>query len=347
MRIQWNLAVVALIGVSLLGCSKPAGESAASKLPAATADRHATVADDEDKGDGDPCSLLVATEVEAVLGESLGTPPFVDTDDSASRDQACRYVGNDLREVRVEVTWSGANMVWNMLGRLQGAINQQAKGMLKLADGSELSGEWDEARVQGCCQFMALRGDQIVAVDVAGSKAGIAQAARLVDAALKRIDQPPAVRGSEQAAAAAAFFRAHRPAPRGACELVGRTEAEELIGPLLEDPKPEGDKCRYSLPRFNHLDRFVELRYRWQEGYRTLRDSGALADRVAAGMGLGGSDHLSEEMARAVGPASWEAVHETIGEFSAVKRDVMISADTRTGKPGDAQKLIARAMSKL
>src|SRR5437868_4886961 len=73
-------------------------------------------------------------------------------------------------------------------GAFQGLVDQHAKGLVHLADGTDLAGEWDEARVLGCCSFAALRGDQLVTVNVGGSKATIAVAASLADAALKRLD---------------------------------------------------------------------------------------------------------------------------------------------------------------
>jgi hypothetical protein len=342
-RVCW----IASIGLVLVACSKPAPDAAPATPAASVADTHETVADDEEAKDGDPCSLLEPKEVEAVLGQPLGTPPFVNPPDDKSRDHACRYVGNDLREVDVEVTWSGATMVWKMFGMVQGALNQHMKGMLKLADGTELAGEWDEARVQGCCTFMALLADQIVEVNVAGSKASIKDAAALADAALKRIGKPLAIKGADSSAAAAKFFATHRPAPRGPCDLVSRAEAELLIGPLAGDPKADGTTCHYALPATNNLNWFVDLKIRWEGGYRELRESADLSASVAGGFGLKESDQLSDELTKALGPVSWESMHTSIAGFSAVKRDVMISADTRTGKSGDAVKLVAKAMSKI
>lgn len=348
MRNFWRLCLMALLGLALAACSKPGSEAGKTASSVAAADTHETVADDEDeKPEGDPCSVLEAKEVEAVLGQPLGTPPFVNAPDERSRENACRYVGNDLREVDVEVTWSGAAMIWKMYGTVQGALNQRMKGMLKLADGTELAGEWDEARVQGCCTLMAMLADQIVEVNVAGSKAGIKEAASLADAALKRIGKPLAVKGADHTAAAQAFFAAHRPARRGPCDLVSRAEAESLVGPLTSAPEPKGDTCHYALPVTNNINWFVDLGVRWEGGYREFRESADLSDSIAGGFGLKGSDQLSDELAKALGAVSWEAMHVSVGEFSAVKKDVLISADTRTSKSGDAAKLIAKAMSKI
>ncbi len=346
MRDFKRVCLIASFGLVLAACSKPGSDPAQSAPAASVADTHETVADDEEAKEGDPCSLLEPKEVEAVLGQPLGTPPFVDTASDA-RDKGCQYVGNDLQGLSVDVTWSGATMVWKMFSMVQGALNQHMKGMLKLADGTELAGEWDEARVQGCCTFMALLGDQIVAVNVAGSKAVIKDAAALADAALKRIDKPLAIQGLDSTSAAAKFFAAHRPTPRGACDLVSRAEAEILVGPLAGDPKSNGNTCHYPLPATNNLNWSVDLNVRWEGGYRELRESADLSDNIAGGFGLKGSNQLSDELVKVLGPVSWEAMHLSVGGLSAVKKDVLISADTRTSKSGDAVKLVALAMSKI
>jgi hypothetical protein len=221
------------------------------------------------------------------------------------------------------------------------------KGMLKLADGTELAGEWDEARVQNCCTFMALRGDQMVVVNVAGSKAGIKDAASLADAALKRIDKPLAIQGAANAAAAKAFFTAHRPAPRGVCELVSREEAESLVGPLSGAPVAGDNSCRYPLPARGNFNVFVDLKVRWEGGYRELRENAGIANSIGGGLGLKALEQPPEDMAAAVGPVTWEAMHMSIGNFQAVKKDVLISTDNRTAPSWAAEKLVARAMSKI
>lgn len=346
MRNFWRVYLIASIGLVLAACSKPAPPAASPAPSASVADTHETVADDEDVKEGDACSLLEPKEVEAVLGQPLGTPPFVDTADDA-RDKRCHYVGNDLHGLTVDVTWSGATMVWKMLGAVQGALNQRMKGMLKLADGTELAGEWDEARVQGCCTFMALLGDQIVEVNVAGSKASIKDAAALADAALKRIGKPLAIKGSTDKTTVTQFFAARRPAPRGACDLVSRAEAESLVGPMAGAPVASGNTCHYPLPATNNLNWFVDLNIRWEGGYREIRESTDMSASIAGGFGLKESDQLPDELAKQLGPVSWEAMHTSIAGFSAVKKDVLISADTRTSKSGAAVKLVAKAMSKI
>ena len=120
MRDFWPVCWIVSIGLVLAACSKPAPDAAPATPAASVAGTHETVADDEEAKDGDPCRLLEHKEVEAVLGQPLGTPPLA---------------------------------------------------------------------------------DQIVEVNVAGSKAFIQDAATLADAALKRIGKPLAINGSGSTAA--------------------------------------------------------------------------------------------------------------------------------------------------
>lgn len=346
-RIRYSTFIAAMVFI-LAACSKPGAPTPATASDARTkppADTHETITEEEAAGEGDPCSLLEPKEVEAVLGEPLATPAFTKLPDETPRAAGCHYVGADMREVVVDVTWSGAAMIWKMLGMVQGAINQQAKGMVKLADGTDLAGEWDEARVRGCCTFMAMRGDQIVDVDVAGSKAGIKEAAALADSALKRIDKPLALRSAD-GSAAAKFYAATRPKHRAACDLLSRADAEALLGPLAGTPQADGDKCHYELPPNGPLKRFVELSAQWQGGYRDLREAVDLQTGVTGAMGVSVSQELPEEL-KSSGPPGWEGFVLGIDRFSAVKKDVLIQAGTRTSKQGDAVRLVAKAIGGL
>jgi len=138
-----------------------------------------------------PCSLLEPREVEAVLGGTLVGPPYrfdkTGKQGPAADGDACRYETAAYHFVEIEVEWTGGARMMKMYGTVQNLVDQKMKGMLKLGDGSELTGEWDEAKVVNCCTFIAMRGDQVVTVDIAGSHATLEQAARIADAALKRI----------------------------------------------------------------------------------------------------------------------------------------------------------------
>lgn len=86
-------------------------------------------------------------------------------------------------------------------------------------------------------------------VDVSGLNATLEQAAKMADAALKRIEKPLPVDAAEGIAAATARAAA-RPAERDPCGLVSRAEAEAALGtPLAKDRRTgrPNDKSLYFL----------------------------------------------------------------------------------------------------
>jgi hypothetical protein len=234
-------------------------------------------------------------------------------------------------------------------GTVQNLADQKMKGVLKLGDGSELTGEWDEAKVLNCCMFIAMRGDQLVTVDVSGSNATLEQAAAIADIALNRIDKPLHVASSEGVAAAIARDAA-RPKERDPCSLISRTEAEvALEAPLARDPVVDGTKCVYT-----YVGKFpwtIGLTVSWRNGYAQFRQHTANVKNVGKVFSLDAdaagvqSDSTAAEPAL-IGP--WEAAQTGPFEFYAVKKDVLVTADARGAmRQEHAQKLVAAVMSKL
>jgi hypothetical protein len=278
----------------------------------------------ESPGEHDPCSLLEPKEVEDVLGAPLASPPFL-----AEYSDGCAYRDGNFHNIVIQPYWDGA-AAFRMFGAMQTLVDGHAKGLLKLVDGTEIAGEWDEARVIGCCTFMALRGDQAVSVDVTGTTTvAIPQAAKLADAALKRLDHPLPIDGGTGVKPAKEYAAAHRPKRVEACALLTRPEAEALIGPLTGDPKSQGDSCHYL--RAGTFSEEDVLSVDWEGGLRSLRENSAL---------WAGFD-------TAANPA-WEA--SGIGNFPgycAVKRDVLVCLHTMAVKQEQALVVLAKAMSKI
>ena len=349
-----RLLIAALAALLLVACGKPEADApGASQTAAASSDKQSSA--DADAAH-DPCSLLEPKEVEAALGGTLvGAPyrfektnrhfgPAVDGD-------ACRYEGANFHFIEVEVEWEGGAQQMNMYGTVQGLLNQNMKGTLKLADGSELAGEWDEARVVTCCTFLAMRGDQLVTVNIAGSTATLEQAGGIADAALKRIDKPLQVDTAKGVAAAIARD-ATRPKERDPCSLLSRAEAEAALeGPLTKDPVADGSKCTYAYT--DNMPRTVMLDINWRHGFEAYRERLALTGQLTGK--LGSAVRLSPTLApEAVAPdpalsGPWEAASVSQMQFWAVKKDVLINTDGA----GDykrlehARKLVVAAMSKL
>lgn len=228
----------------------------------------------------DPCSLLDPKEVEAVFGGPLGTAPYRGSNDNPVPDGSdCVYRSANFQSIILSVDFEGGQQsyhVGDFVGNLvksSGAVNEKTKKAMVSEDGSEISGEWDEAKLTAfnCCVFNALRADQMISIDFTGSSATLKQAAGLVDAAFKRIDKPLPLDGGANIQAAKAFLKT-RPARRDPCSVLSQAEAEAILGKLIAPPIATNDSCSYELPaQAQGLRQIYELRYRWQGGNYNFR----------------------------------------------------------------------------
>jgi hypothetical protein len=344
------LLLASLAAILAVACGKKAADAPAADTVAAAGAGTANETDAEHS----PCSLLEPKDVEAAVGGSLVGPAYRfsksgDHWGPAEDGDACRYEGANRHFVEIEVEWEGGAQLLNMYGTVQSLAGQKLKGVLKLGDGSELTGEWDEAKVVNCCTFIAMRGDQLVTVDIAGSNATLEQAAGIADAALKRIEKPLSI--DTAAGVAAAIARdATRPKPRDPCSLVTRAEAEAAMeAPLAKDPAVDGSNCTYvSTGKFPWT---IVLNVRWRDGNPEFREQTALVAGMSKVFALGGDAGQNKQEPVAPDPAltgPWEAAQFSAGEFWAVKNDVLIKADARGAqKLEHARNLVAAAMSKL
>ncbi|MEO6300528.1 MAG: hypothetical protein ABIO62_12975, partial [Paracoccaceae bacterium] len=128
-----------------------------------------------------PCSLLTAAEVEEVLGAPLAGPPFrVSGYEASATGAACRYETKAFTAITVEVDWAHGGEEFGVIAMVSGVADAGGlKGVLTLADGTELKGAWDKAQMFMCCQFNALHGDQRVMVDISATKLTTKDAAGL------------------------------------------------------------------------------------------------------------------------------------------------------------------------
>jgi hypothetical protein len=350
MRVSWIVAAVVVLAVAA-GCGRnsPSQERAAAGGSAATptARAHPT-ADDESSEEtgGDPCRLLQPAEVEAVLGQKLAAPPFrydMSHEEYGRESSTCRYQAADFRFVDVDVIFSGGARVFKMGSFVGGLLKQAPGGLnkhLKLSDGSEVAGEWDEAQTRTCCTFIALRGDQMVTVDVSSTPATLAQAADLTDKALKRIESPLAIDGLA-GIEAAQQLNAKRPTKVDVCSLVTRADVEGLFGPLEAPPQAGSDRCTYRV-RGSSYPEILTLAIDWSYGYRTFREDAGMEKGVMGAL-LGGTA-TAEQPSASNGP--WE-LSRTGLHFDAVKRDVRFTVDLRTATEAHARQLVAAAIGKV
>lgn len=345
------LLAVAMAALVLGACSRHA--------PSTSAAPPQTVAESSGPDEQDPCSLLDPKEVEAALGAPLATPPFRVTGGAPTRNGgSCAYEDAQFHRVLVDVDWEGATFAWKMMGNIQAMINQgPTKGMLHLADGSDIAGTWDEARVQGCCTFATLMGDQGLTVDAGDSNVAIPGAAKLADAALKRLAKPIAVNGNDGVAAAKTYEAAHRPKRRDPCSLLTRAEVEAIIGPLSADPQSNGDRCEYQRTTegpYGKMRSVVDLSVDWFGGLGALHQNVGLRQGFAKGFtaGLPGAKEIESGLRGGALPPSpyWEVAYAggtTAGGVAAVKNDVMIGVDALGLPHAQAVTILEKAMAKL
>jgi len=377
-RVRWSWACLSTVCAVTLGwgCNAPSNTSstsnASSKSSARTAggDRH------------DPCSLLEPKEVEAVLGAPLGTPPFRSGGGpvmASTGGDNCVYETADFHYIHMEVDFEGGAQAYSMVNFAKKLVNsspdqkmaKNIKQSFKLDDGTELSGEWDEASLtaMNCCIFNALRGDQMITLDFTGSKASLREVAPLIDAAFKRIDKPLAIDGAANVAAAK-NFAGRRPKPVDVCTLLTRAEVEAVLGgPLLADPVPDKKDPKFSCSYARQTDgmRFpFDVTIFWSAGYDRYRSDGHV-QRIGSGTLAGisadavkeftGSEAEGKRVGGIVGDAlapqaaspdqAWDQAEKRGRQFVATRKDVLVKIDLMGIKEDDARKLMAIVLKKI
>jgi hypothetical protein len=323
----------------------------------------------------DPCSLLEPKEVEAVLGTPLATPPYRSVNGPATADtggDTCIYEAANFRYISLEVdfadgarSYSTVNMSKDLMKSAGTAqIANNVKKNFKLEDGTEISGEWDEASLMAmsCCIFAGLRGDQLITIDFTASRATLQQAASLVNAAYRRIDHPLKIDGAEAVDAAKAFENT-RPKPIEACSLLSRADVEAIVGTLSSDPTATGPSgCDYVLPAQGNMHPQYGIQIFWRGGYNRWRSDHHVASigtgainqivtdvnggRPVPGLATGAAD--TSVAAGDTSSVSSADPAETIGPgfiagFTVVKRDVLINV---TGSDHAKEQALLAAIAK-
>jgi hypothetical protein len=336
--------------IAIAGCSsKPVPSPADATAPPPMAQSSSAESDQDD-----PCSLVEPKEAEAVFGAPLGTPPYRASNSTPAVDGTdCVYQTANFHQIVLTVEFKDGGQSYRMTGfgkkLLGNAPTENAKQAFKLDDGTELSGEWDEAQLtaMNCCIFNALRGDQMITVDFTASEATLPQAASLVDAAYKRIDKPLKMDGAANVAAAREFLKT-RPKPIAACAVLSQSEAEAILGPLISAPVASTKtSCEYHVPPMGRIPRMYELNYTWQGGYASVR-SMAHTVRIG-GMAMGGAATKADDALPATGAPGdpWERAGLFYNDFVALKKDVEVKLDHRGLDDDRVKALVAAAMRKF
>lgn len=302
----------------------------------------------ENQAGQDPCSLLNAAEVETVLGEPLAGPPFRASNGVANADaDSCRYETSGYRAIDIHVDWSDGGVKFGLINMASGiADNGGLKGVMTLSNGTKLRGEWDEARDFLCCQFDALRGDQLVDVDVGSSRATLEQAASLASLAVTRLDQPLSFDDAPGSEAALARDKS-RPAIRPACDLLGRPEAEAILGaPLTADPQGSELSCNYVwTPVGADYTQQLTLNITWRGGLAEMRQAQFAIGQAMSFMAEQGLP--ANQVAPSTAGQLFDEEATSLVGVMAVRKDVLFNIETDFMNNDLALALITAAAKKL
>jgi hypothetical protein len=332
------------MGLALQGCSRGGGDSGGAESS------HETAAANEEAPELDACGLLKVEEVEAAMGK-LAVPPFlIGNSGPEAGGMRCGYRTADLREMQIGVTTEGGASMLKMIGLPAGmAQGANLKGKLPLPEFADIAGDWDEARVIGCCNLNALLGDAMIDLNFAGTKLTMEQAAQLVNAALPRIGKPLPIKGNAGVAAALAQD-AQRPKERQVCTLLTRAEVEALLGPLNGEPTGSDSDCTWRYQRKGIDGKLrdwpMEVKVRWHGGFADIRDSVQMAGKVMTSLvgGDASGGAAAPESAKIEGP--WDEAAATV-DFMAVRKDVIVRIDLRIADQATAQKFAGALLQKL
>ena len=337
----WSAGVAALMVLVTGACSKKDGDAESGDT--------ATASESSESSSGmDPCALLEVAEVEGVMGKLAGPPYRRGQDGPEVGGMACRYDTADGRSIKLGAMSEGAGAIMKFIAMPAGmAQDAGLKGKLPIPEGATFGGDWDEARIVGCCVLNAMLGDAMVDLDFTASKLEMKQAATLVNMALGRLSKPVHVNG-DAGVAAASQRMAQRPKERPACQLVTRAEAEAVLGPLTAEPAGDGNECeyRFTLKGDNGqaVPRLVQIKVRWDGGFAQLRDEVSMTGKILSGLTGMQAKSPTEMPAPPAGP--WDEAASTT-DFMAVKQDVLIRSDLRLAPKAQIQSLVAKAVEKL
>lgn len=335
--------VAVLLCAVLAACGGKTPPSSAAGAPAGGSDQPPMAqSDTTESDDNDPCSLLDPKEVSAIFGGSLGTPPYRASNGNPAADGSdCIYRGPQFQEITLSVEFEGGQQAYHIgdfVGNLvKGAnvLNDKTKKAMVSEDGSEIAGEWDEAKLTAfnCCIFNALRADQMITIDFTGSGATLKQAASLVDAAFKRMGKPLALDGGANVAAAKKFLDT-RPKRRDPCGVLTQAEVEAIVGKLIAAPVATADSCSYERPP-QGIRQIYELQFRWLGGnydFRSQLNASKMGGAALGGMEVQSTtqERVANAPSRADGSKGAGPGDTSAGGFHTEERTTSVSVDEAT-----------------
>jgi hypothetical protein len=289
----WLAAAVALMA-GLSACTSHSGDSSSGQTTGS-----------QDSGDvssnGDPCTLLSASEVAAAIGPLAGAP-YRGSPNPVESSDVCRYDTQDHRRLLVSVDWTGGKLAMKMMafGRAltDRALQAETKIGTVLKSGDTLRGSWDQvaATPAACCSLDALKGDQHVQLDWAGTQLTVPAAGVLLNSAIDRLTHPLTVDGTAGAAAARQRLTTMaQDSALDACSLVSQSAASAIIGVALSGPPDHGNagstptrtSCYYraSIPNTSTLPLVYEIDVRaWNDAHAKFAEDESLINGAVTGL---------------------------------------------------------------
>jgi hypothetical protein len=301
----------------------------------------------------DPCRLLEPKEVEAALGAPLVVPPYrggqAIGDRAAIPDatgSACWYFTAEGKNLTVKAEWKNAGAIMAGVGGYLAKAEKAAGGMLKLQDGTELTGDWDEVRVLGCCDFMALQGDSMVEIDFGGSlNTTAAQAGQLANKALARLTKPLAIDGSAELKPALKRILS-RYVSTDPCSLWTDADITALIGAPKGAPERSDNTCTRTYTNKQGRDIMFMTMVTLSNGYRSFRrDNSSFAAVTTSINAIGDASTRLKDAKSIEGP--WEAAVESPIMFNTVSKDAQIAVRQRGMSPEELAALIGHGYAKI
>lgn len=301
----------------------------------------------------DPCSLLTLAEAEAFLGAPLAGPPYLSGNPIGDRAEVpdadgsvCWYSTADNRNFTVTAEWEQGGTISAGVAAHADKAEAASKGLLKLKDGTELTGDWDEARLNGCCDFSAVQGDSLVEIDFGGSMATTEQAAALADKALARLVAPLPIDGRAGVAAAQKRLDA-RYASDDPCALWRAEDITRLLGTPSGQPERSGNECTWNYRSKQDRNAMFVATVNPLNGYRLFRTQNATFAGFAQGIdAMGAAEGVRLRASQGVeGP--WEAAISGPIQFNSVRKDASVALRQSGMSQDDIRALLGHAYDRI
>ena len=298
----------------------------------------------------DPCRLLEPKEVEAVLGAPLAGAPYLggnpdgDSGPTPNPDgDVCWYYTANDSNLTIQADWKDAGAINAGISANVAKAEAATKGMLKLQDGTELTGDWDEAKMRGCCTLVAIQGDSMVEINFAGSlSATTEQAGELANKALGRLNKPLEISGQAGLKDALKHLLT-RYTSEDPCSLWTNADITQLLGAPKGEPTRSSNECDIRYTSKDGRGHELVATVTFINGYRGFRRDNATYGGFAKSINAAG---ISLRESKGVeGP--WEAASDGAIQFNSVNKDAQIAVRHGGMSQDDLRAFIGHAYAKI